>query len=153
MPHRWPTIATCCFVAAVTACGDSVGPAPHTGYYLLTDANGQPPPVLVGATPTCDQFLTKTTLDLVDDGTFALASMIASDCSRSGGSTSVSIITWTGTYQGSSGRLILRPATPGSPQIAGNYDATELRAAIPASPQTFPIALSTLFTFVGAPPP
>jgi hypothetical protein len=153
MPHRSPLVATCWLITALTACGDSLGPAPHTGYYLLTDANGQPPPILVGATPTCDQYLSRTTLDLVGDGTFGFVSLITSDCSRSGSSTNTSIVTWTGTYQGSDGRLILTPATAGSPRIAGNYDATQLRATIPASPQTFPIALSIRFTFVGAPPP
>jgi hypothetical protein len=153
MPNATLSIVTCGLIAALGACGDGTGPAPHSGFYLLTDANGQPPPVLVGATTTCDQFLQKTGISLVDDGTFSLSAQVVSDCRRSGGSISMAIVTLDGTYRATAGHLSLVPAGTGAPRIAGSYDATHLWATIPASPQTFPIPLDSRFLFYPAPPP
>jgi hypothetical protein len=153
VPRRTTAILTGALLVALAGCWDSTGPSPQPGYYLLTDANGQPPPVLVQRTPACDLLLSKTGFSLLADGTFSFGTLVLSDCTRSGGAITASAVTMEGTYRASDGRLTLKFASPGSPLVTGHYDATHLTATIPASPQTFPISITASFRFYPAPPP
>ena len=146
------SLRTASLLAVVAACGDTTGPSPHTGVYLLTEANGGPLPVLIGATLTCDQSLFKTVLSLATDGTFSVGAQVVSDCRRAGGGWSMTIVTLDGTYSASSGSLTLILASPARP-IVGTYDASHVRVTFPAGPQTFPTAVAASFLYFRFPPP
>jgi hypothetical protein len=131
-------------------CGDSAGLGSPQGFHLLTAANGKAVPVLLGATATCNQLLYKTSLFLAPDGSFSPGVLIVTDCRGSGGSQTMALANLAGSYSMSAGILMLTPAAPGSPPIVATFDATHLRATIPASPQTFPVSLRHLHVLSGS---
>jgi len=126
------------------ACGDGSGPRPFDAAFTLTTINGAPPPVLVGATINCDEYLNAALLNLFEDGTFDLVAQTTLDCTAAGGTVSPQQLTVTGTY--TRGGSILTLQVPGASPVAATYNGRTLTGTIPASPVTFPTALDVVFS-------
>ncbi len=128
---------------ASLACGEGSGPRPFTAAFVLSTVNGSPPPVLVGASLNCDQYLDSAQLNLFDDGTFALQSHMTLDCTAAGGSVSAEQGTITGTYSRKGSTISLQ--VPGASPVSATYTGSSLAGTIPASSVTFPTALDLVF--------
>lgn len=131
-------------LAATLACADGGGPGFFDAAFTLTAINGSPPPVLVGATSNCDEYLDSAHLDLLEDGTFALTAQTTLDCTAAGGTVSPQLLTITGTYTRGGATITLQ--VPGATPIPATYDGRSLTGTIPASPATFPVALDVVFS-------
>ena len=137
-------LAWCFVLCALASCGDSTGPAPIVGDFALTTVNGAPPPVLVGATVSCDESLLSGTLTMTASRSFTLSGVVEFDCTRAGGQIGSQVLAVSGTYarKGQSLTFII----PGAPLIAARLDGTIVTGTIPASPLTFPTAVTLAFT-------
>ena len=144
---RFP--AWCFTLCVLGSCGDSTGPAPIVGEFVLTTVNGAPPPALVGATVACDESLLSGSLTLTASRDFALSGMVEFDCTRAGGQIDSQLLSVAGTYAQHGPNLTF--IIPGAPLIAARFDGTVVTGTIPASPLTFPVAVALAFTRLTSP--
>lgn len=129
-------------VAATLACGDGHGPRPFTAAFALSTVNGSSPPVLVGATLNCDQYLDAALLQLNEDGTFSLNSQSTLDCTGTGGGESGQPGSLAGTYTRSGSTLSLQ--VPGGPLITLHYARSTISGSLPAGSSTFPTPIDVV---------
>lgn len=137
-------IAATLLLAPALACGDGSGPRPLNAAFYLTSVNNAAPPVLVGSTLNCDQYLDGADLLLSSDESFSLSAQTTLDCTAAGGGVTHPPIAVAGTYRRSGSSITLE--VPGAVPIPAGYNGTTLTGTLPASPATFPIALDVVFT-------
>ncbi len=142
MPARSRLVLAFVLLAAGSACSDSGGPRPIAASFSLSTINGAPPPVLVGATLNCDQYLQSAVLDLLADETFLLTAQSTIDCTAAGGAVSPQALSVTGTYTRSGSTIVLQ--VPGALSLQASYDGTTVAGTIPASPVTFPTTIDVV---------
>jgi hypothetical protein len=141
-PFRWlPHGVILCLLCS---CGDASGPSGITGNFTLTSVNGSPPPQLVSATVSCDEFITSGSLSLTSRHAFTLSGVVQLDCTRSGGQIQTQALTLGGTYARNGQALTF--TIPGQGSISAQFDGSSLTTTIPASLFTFPNPVALAFT-------
>lgn len=145
VPPQWRRFAAAALLLATAAgCGDGNGPRPIDGAFFLSTVNDSTPPVLVGATLNCDQYLDGADLTLAADGNFNIVALTTVDCTAAGGGVTHPALLVSGTYRRSGSTITLE--VPGAAPIQATYNGTTITGTLPASPVTFPIALDVVFT-------
>ncbi len=130
------------------ACGDGPGPSPLDATFALSRIDGSPPPVLIGATLNCDQYIDAGSLVFFVDGTLALSTQTTLDCTGNGGVVSHPTVLLSGTYTRSGGTITMRIG--GASPLAAHYAGTTVTGTLPASNATFPTAIDLAFDRVPA---
>ena len=128
------------------ACGDSSGPETTSGDFALLTANGSAPPVLVGATVSCDQFLVSGQVTLTPTRTFDLVGSVSIDCTRAGGAVQSQPFGLSGVYALNGQGITF--TIPGQASLSGSIHGDTLSATIPASQFTFPNPVALVLTRV-----
>lgn len=142
MPPLSRFVPALLLLAEGLACSDSGGPRPIQASFSLSTINSAPPPVLVGTTLNCDQYLQSAVLDLNDDETFFLSAQSTIDCTATGGTVAPQELTVAGTYSRSGSTIVLQ--VPGAVPLHASYDGETVAATIPASPVTFPTTIDVV---------
>lgn len=130
------------------ACVDDQGPNPLDATFALSRIDGSPPPVLIGATLNCDQFIDAGTLVFFVDGTLALSTQTTLDCTGNGGVVSHPTVLLSGSYTRSGGVITIR--IDGSSPLAARYSGNTITGTLPASNATFPTPIDMTFDRVPA---
>jgi hypothetical protein len=114
------------------------------GDFTLTAVNGAPPPALVAATISCDQYISSGSLSLTASFHFSLDGLMQLDCTRAGGQVEIQTLSLVGSYTRNGPNLIF--TLPGQGSVPATFDGTRLTTTIPASGFTFPTAVTLEFT-------
>lgn len=141
--------SACAALCFLCSCSDSAGPSGISADFTLTSVNGSPPPGLVVATASCDETISSGSLSLTSDRAFTLTGLVQLDCTRSGGGVQTQGLTLGGSYARNGQNLTF--TIPGQGSLTATFDGTTLSTTVPASPFTFPAAVSLGFTIQASP--